>query len=138
MLLIVGRRQTFQKTAGGRSEIIPRQVGKICSPAIASFRKRTMMSGDQGKKKSPQVFRPYSASLPESGHEWCSRCGIRTHEFQKRIGKQNSCKQLPRRIPLLRSGICGRAQQYWRRQAKVMIIVTAAIFCIGYDEPLNE
>ena len=104
------------------------------------IRKRTMSStGGAPRNRNQQTSpHPYSASLPEPGYEWCSRCGIRTHEFQKRIGEHHACLNLPRRIPLLRSGICGKAKNYWRNQIQGMILLSAAVFCFMPEDPDGE
>jgi hypothetical protein len=93
-----------------------------------SKRLMTTSSGSQNKGKLPVIIHPYSQSLPSRGYEWCSRCGIRSHEFEKRLGEQHACLDLPRRIPLLRSGICGGAKSYYRQQMNYMFLMTAAIF----------
>jgi hypothetical protein len=79
---------------------------------------------------NPKIILPYSNSLPERGYDWCRRCGIRSHEFQKKIGEHDPCQDLPQRIPFLRSGTCKGAQNYWRRHIQAMIFFTVGVFSI--------
>jgi hypothetical protein len=74
-----------------------------------------------------EPIRPYSDSLPSPGYEWCSRCQIRTHKFQKPLGQQNNgCLEAPRLFGL---GVCGSARQYYQQQVTHMIFLS--LFCFA-------
>ena len=68
---------------------------------------------------------PYSDSLPSPGHEWCSRCGIRTHAFQKPKDSHNPCLDFPR---LFGFGVCTAAKQYYQRQVTSMLLLSIFVF----------
>lgn len=74
------------------------------------------------------VIRPYSESLPSPNHEWCSRCQIRLHRFQKPIGKHNACLDAPR---LFGWGICRPARNYYQNQCLHMISLSLACFLVA-------
>ena len=99
------------------------------------------------------VVRPYSASLPTPGHEWCQRCHIPLHRFQKPIGVPHSCSAIdphpyrrvfrhpilvprrPRQGPFRFWGssyyhrLCPPAQQYYQQQ--VVWMMGIALVCFG-------
>mmetsp|Transcript_20027 Transcript_20027/g.55700 ORF Transcript_20027/g.55700 Transcript_20027/m.55700 type:complete len:182 (+) Transcript_20027:205-750(+) len=77
-------------------------------------------------KDKDTIVRPYSASLPSPGYEWCKRCNIPDKRHQKKIGVANRCLDRPRIFGL---GICNGAKQYYRQQ--FYILVFAGIFCFG-------
>mmetsp|Transcript_19438 Transcript_19438/g.29990 ORF Transcript_19438/g.29990 Transcript_19438/m.29990 type:complete len:154 (-) Transcript_19438:57-518(-) len=90
--------------------------------------RRLMSTSSNHEKKTPQIVRPYSDSLPRPGYEWCSRCGIRTHNFQKRVGEHHPCLDLPRPIWFLQSGMCENARQYYRNQMNVFLVLSVTLF----------
>jgi hypothetical protein len=71
-------------------------------------------------------IRPYSDSLPSPGSEWCSRCQIRTHHFQKPQDQHNACLDTPRLFGL---GVCASARQYYQQQVAHMVFLS--LFCFA-------
>jgi hypothetical protein len=102
--------------------------------SICGFRSKMMQRSRLAPEKvdhwrwysSSQVrfSRPYSGSLPSPGYEWCTRCNIRCHKFQKNIGQHNACLESPRLFGL---GICGAAKNYWKQQRYKM--TAFAVLC---------
>lgn len=70
-------------------------------------------------------IRPYSESLPTKGYEWCTRCNIRCHKFEKKIGQHNACLDSPRLFGL---GICRPAKNYLVRQMFTVIALGSICF----------
>lgn len=71
--------------------------------------------------------KPYSQSIPSPGHNWCSRCNIRCHSFQKPINEHNACLDSPQLFGL---GICDPAKQYWMRQTNAMVAMFIMCFVV--------
>lgn len=86
-------------------------------------------SGDHHQPPS-YIVRPYSDSLPSEGYEWCTRCSIRCHNLQKKIGYQNACLDSPRLFGL---GICSAAKKYWQKRVYSMVALATICFV-----PMNE
>lgn len=53
---------------------------------------------------------------PYVGYEWCSRCYIQDHRFQKHRGLRNACENLPK------GQYCDAARQWWWGKFNVMLI----------------
>lgn len=80
------------------------------------------------KKTTAPIILPYSQSLPSVGHEWCTRCQIRAHAFQKPLrtarssNKDDACAALPTGM------ICPPARRYFRQQRNFMLSVATIVF----------
>lgn len=113
--LFVGARQSKEISAKGRLH-------------RDSQRRQQVFVGGRRHFNSKEPVRPYSDSLPSAGYEWCPRCQIRTHRFQKPIGQHNSCLDAPRLFGL---GVCRPAKQYYQQQVNHMIFLTLFTFAVA-------
>ena len=89
----------------------------------------TKFNGKSGAKKSAPILIPYSQSLPSLGHQWCSRCEIRAHAFQKPCHQagtppHDACAALPA------GTICAPAKRYFRQQRNFMLGMAAIVFVV--------
>lgn len=87
-----------------------------------------MVIGHDDQKKSAPIIIPYSQSLPSRGHQWCDKCQIRAHAFQKPCHRvahgMDACSALPA------GTICPSAERYFRQQRNVMIGLAAVVFTV--------
>ena len=87
---------------------------------------------EDDKKRSAPVIIPYSQSLPSAGYQWCDKCQIRAHAFQKpctsvgqrRTTDDDACAALPA------GTLCPSARRYFRQQRNVMIGMAAVVFTV--------
>jgi len=116
--------QVLRPTGWLRPRVHPGQVvlppSRRCPPqsVVQQMQRRSFNAKDR--------IRPYSDSLPSPGYEWCERCQIRTHKFQKPRGYHNTCLDAPR---LFGWGVCGPARQYYQQQVTHMIFLS--LFCFA-------
>ena len=83
---------------------------------------------DDDDHKSAPVIIPYSQSMPCPGHQWCTKCQIRAHAFQKpnhQVGTAyDACAALPA------GTICPSAARYFRQQRNVMLGMATIVFLV--------
>lgn len=114
----------LQSKAMMRRENILRSQKTSQPSSIARPAKRVAQRRNYFDARDP--VRPYSDSLPSPGYEWCDRCQIRTHKFQKPQGQHNACLDTPRFFGL---GVCTPARKYYQQQVTNMIFLS--LFCFA-------
>ena len=105
---------------------------KIHSTSITRYRASSSNSGrdascEDGERTVPVII-PYSQSLPSVGYQWCDRCQIRAHAFQKPCrdddGDDDACAALPA------GTICPSAERYFQQQRNAMLRLAVVVFTV--------